>query len=101
MAWPAVRKFVVYGPLLAGLALLVASRASEALREPLWTATALFLIGGSCLLEAVLKGGGELTDEQIATLRHLRIPYREGMERKVNFGAGVVIVAAGLWFALG
>ena len=100
MALAAARNLVVYGPLVAGFALLIGGRVVGAIGDPSWTAAALFLLGASCLLEVALPGGSKLTDQQIAALRHMRVPYREGMERAANFAAGVALVAGGLWFAL-
>ena len=100
MAAAAVRNLVVYAPFVAGFALLIGGRVAAAFSDPLWTAAALLLLGASCLLEAGLPGGSKLTDQQIAALRHVRLPYREGMERAANLSAGVALVAGGLWFAL-
>ena len=91
-------KAASFALLFAGFAvLLFGSRLSDALAGSAGTAAGLVLIGLSCLVDAVLPGGSELTDEQAVLLRHAGIPYRQGAEKVVSTVVGAVLVLAGAW----
>ncbi|HEV2745805.1 MAG TPA: hypothetical protein VGW34_00725 [Allosphingosinicella sp.] len=94
-------KVAGYGLVLAGLALLLAGRVIDALGGSFWAGVALILIALSCLVDALLPGGSELTDEQIVMLRHAGIPYRKGAEKVVSIVFGVALLGGGLYLLLG
>jgi hypothetical protein len=94
-------KIVSYSLVFAGLALLIAGRAVDSLGGGFWVGVALILLGLSCLVDSLLPGGSELSDEQIVMIRHLRIPYRPGAEKVVNVLCGAALLAGGAYLSLG
>ncbi len=94
-------KIVSYTLLFAGLAFLIGGRVIDALSGSFWAGIALILLGLSCLIDALLPGGSELTDEQIVMIRHMRIPYRTGAEKIVSALCGVGLLGGGLYMSFG
>lgn len=91
-------KWASLGLLVAGFAILLfGSRLPATLAGGAGTAAGLVLIGLSCLVDALLPGGSELTDEQAVMLRHAGIPYRPGAEKVVSSVLGALLVLAGAW----
>jgi hypothetical protein len=94
-------KIVSYTLLFAGFALLLGGRVIDAVGGSFWVGFALILLGLSCLIDALLPGGSELTDEQIVMIRHMRIPYRAGAEKVVGSLCGLVLLAGGTYLSFG
>jgi hypothetical protein len=90
-------KIASYGLCFAGLLLLLAGRAVEALEGGFWVGVALLLLALSCFVDSLLPGGSELTDEQVAMIRHVGLPYREGAEKIASIGLGALFVLGGLY----
>ncbi len=94
-------KIVSYTLLFAGFALLIGGRVADGLSGSFWVGIALILLGLSCLVDALLPGGSELTDEQIVMIRHMRIPYRAGAEKVVGALCGLALLAGGVYISFG
>lgn len=94
-------KVASYALLFAGLAVLLAGRWVDALAGGFGWGIALILVALSFLVDALLPGGSELSDEQVVMLRHAGIPYRPGAEKVVSLVLGVPLLAAGLVLTLG
>jgi hypothetical protein len=90
-------KVVSYGLCIAGLLLLLASRVAEPLQGGFWAGIALLLLGAGCLIDALLPGGSEISPEQVAMIRHIGLPYRDGADKVVNGVAGVLLLASGFY----
>lgn len=90
-------KIASYGLCFAGLFLLLAGRAIEAVQGGFWAGVALLLLALSCFVDSLLPGGSELTSEQVAMIRHMGMPYREGAEKVASIILGLVLLLGGLY----
>lgn len=90
-------KVASYGLCIAGLLLLLAGRVVEPLQGGFWAGIALLLLGLSCFVDALLPGGSELTPEQVAMIRHIGLPYRDGAEKIASIVFGAVLLLGGLY----
>jgi hypothetical protein len=88
---------VTYAPLLLGLILLIAGRATPELRGSFWIGVALLLISASCLIYAAIPGDGDLSDQQVAALQRLGIRYTPALGRAANALVGALLVAGAVW----
>ena len=90
-------KIASYGLSIAGLLLLLAGRAVETFQGGFWAGIALLLLALSCFVDSLLPGGSELNPEQVAMIRHIGVPYREGAEKVASVILGVVLAGGGLY----
>ena len=90
-------KIVSYGLCFAGLLLLLAGRAVEVLQGSFWAGVALLLLALSCFVDSLLPGGSELSAEQVAMIRHMGMPYREGAEKIASVVLGLVLLGGGAY----
>ena len=93
-------KIASLGLCFAGIAVLIGGRIIESWSGGFGVGVALLLIGLSFLVDALLPGGSELSDEQIAMLKHMSIPYRPGAERILSIAIGVVLLPIGIYLTV-
>ncbi|MDT9597418.1 hypothetical protein [Sphingosinicella rhizophila] len=95
-----VNRLVTYGLLFSAIIILVAGRLG-ALQGGGWTVAGLILFGLSCFTDPLLPGSTELTPQQVAMIRHIGLPYRQGAEKVVSMLVGTCFLASGLYLSLG
>jgi hypothetical protein len=86
---------------LFALGVLVALGSRMADPASTWLGTGLILIGLSMLVDVLLPGGSELTDEQIKLVRHAGIPQAHRAHKWLSLGLGVPLISIGAWLVFG
>lgn len=81
----------------AGIAVLIGRRMIEPWSGAFGIGVALLLFAFSFLVDALLPGGSEISDEQVAMLKHMGIPYRPGAEKILSIAIGVVLLPIGVY----
>ena len=93
-------KVASYGLCIAGLALLIGGRVVPEIQGSFWIGIALLLIALSCLVDALLPGGSEMSAEHIAMMRHAGIPWRDGTEKVASIVVGCALGLGGTYLLL-
>lgn len=89
-------KVLSWALFVAGVTGLIASRMVDSDRD-WWLGAAVIMIGLSMVLDAVLPGGSELSDEQVALVRHVGIPKPNIAQKLLSLVLGLPLIAWGCW----
>ncbi len=91
-----VLSWVLFG---AGLLALLGSRMAAPASG--WLGVGLLMVGLSMLVDVLLPGGSELTDEQAVMVRAAGIPHPKAAHKWVSLALGVPLVSFGAWLIFG
>ncbi|SMF78581.1 hypothetical protein [Allosphingosinicella indica] len=93
-------KVVSYALFGGGAAAAIGSRFIDDGRS-WWLGLGLILIGLSMVLDAILPGGSELSDEQQVLVRQVGIPQPAKAHKLLSLILGLPLTAWGVWTMLG
>lgn len=94
------KSVITYAPMIVGLMALVAMRIQGDLGDTKMLAGALCLVALSCLIYALLPGGGHISVQYDLALKQSGINYRPWMGRVANGAVGLLLIAIAAFLIL-
>ncbi|HWH23043.1 MAG TPA: hypothetical protein VNT25_07140 [Allosphingosinicella sp.] len=83
--------------LFAGIAALLAAKLVSGIDGSFWAGIGLIALGLSFLVDGLLPGGSQFTDEQVAMMRRAGLPDMAGAAKILDLVVGVPLLLGGFY----